>query len=305
MTQPDYRHVGGPLPIVRLSLTFRALDPVALPPYAGSTWRGALGQALRRTVCVCPGMACRSCMLRGSCWYARLYETPARQDCGLLAGYSDAPHPMVPVMAPLGGACAVGDRLRLELSLFGRAREAVPYLVQAAQRMAAFGLGRGRGKLVLEAWEPLQGPAGSWEPPQPRFPVRLRIETPLRLRVRNRVLGPAEFTLRPFVTALLRRYSLLDCHHGDGGLDWDYKALAERADALEFSERELAWFRWSRYSSRQQRHIDMDGLVGTLLLRPCPELWSLLWAGQWLHVGKGASMGMGRYRLEPVEGQWE
>ena len=303
MTQPDYRNVGGPLPIVRLSLTFRALDPLQLPDYAGSTWRGAMGQALRRTVCVCPGAECHDCMLRDACWYARLYETPVNPDCRLLAGYRDAPTPLVPVMRPLGGVRAVGDPLRLELTLFGQGRDAVPFLVRAAQRMAAFGLGRGRGKLVLDDWQLLDdvdGPGGPWQPPEPWSAVRLRLETPLRLRVANRVLGPGDFTPRPFVTALLRRLSLLACHHGGGNPELDYTALAEQAREMEVLERDLIWFRWARYSSRQQRHIDMDGLLGWIELRPTPDLWPLLWAGQWLHVGKGASMGMGKYRLEAV-----
>ncbi len=292
-----------PLPITHLRLSFRALDPVSLPDYAGSTWRGALGQALRRTVCVCPGMECRACMLRDACWYARLYETPVKADCRLLAGYSDAPHPMVPVMTPLGGHCTAGDGLRLELTLFGQAREAVPFLVQAAQRLAAFGLGRGRGKLALDDWSLLEaedGASGPWQPPEPWTAVRLAFETPLRLRVKNRVLGPGDLQPRPLVTALLRRLSLLACHYGEGNPELDYKALAEQAQGMEVLARELSWFRWSRYSSRQQRHVDMDGVAGWLELGPCPDLWPLLWAGQWLHVGKGASMGMGKYRLEAV-----
>jgi CRISPR/Cas system endoribonuclease Cas6 (RAMP superfamily) len=46
----------------------------------------------------------------------------------------------------------------------------------------------------------------------------------------------------------------------------------------------------------------MGGLVGRMVLdlSGAPDLWPFLWHGQWLHAGKGATMGMGAYRLLPV-----
>ena len=43
----------------------------------------------------------------------------------------------------------------------------------------------------------------------------------------------------------------------------------------------------------------MGGLIGDLVLNGAVArpYWSRLWMGQWYHLGKGTSMGLGRYRL--------
>ena len=64
-------------------------------------------------------------------------------------------------------------------------------------------------------------------------------------------------------------------------------------------EHQLRWHDWTRYSSRQQTKMQMGGLVGHLVLDGvrAQRYWKQLWLGQWTHVGKGTSMGLGRYRL--------
>ena len=44
----------------------------------------------------------------------------------------------------------------------------------------------------------------------------------------------------------------------------------------------------------------MGGLVGSVELgmEGLDDFWSYLWLGQWTHVGKGTSMGMGAYTIE-------
>ena len=51
------------LPIGHYQLRFRAQDPVRLPPFAGSAWRGAFGQALKRLICVTREPECAACLL--------------------------------------------------------------------------------------------------------------------------------------------------------------------------------------------------------------------------------------------------
>jgi CRISPR/Cas system endoribonuclease Cas6 (RAMP superfamily) len=64
----------------------------------------------------------------------------------------------------------------------------------------------------------------------------------------------------------------------------------------------MEWFDWTRYSSRQETEINMGGLVGTveLCMNDLEDYWPYLWLGQWTHVGKGTSMGMGAYTIETL-----
>lgn len=289
-------------PIAQLRLILRAKDVVNLPEFSGSTWRGALGQALRRLACVCPGVECKICVMQPMCWYAKLYEPILASRCGVLQGQREAPHPLIPRPTPVGGKLMPHTTANLDLLLIGQAQEATPLLVQAAQRMVKHGIGLNRGELELVYWELTALPWQPWQPPALWPQVRIVLETPLRLRIDNRVVTPQMLTLRPLLTTLLRRMSLFSCCHGAAPLEVDFRALAEVAELIAITERRLDWFRWQRYSSRQQRHIAMDGVVGSLEidLAQAPDWWPFLWAGQWLHVGKGASMGMGRYRLEAM-----
>ena len=46
----------------------------------------------------------------------------------------------------------------------------------------------------------------------------------------------------------------------------------------------------------------MGGIVGSFVAEgpAIATLWPCLWLGQWTHLGKGCTMGLGRYALEPV-----
>jgi hypothetical protein len=57
-----------------------------------------------------------------------------------------------------------------------------------------------------------------------------------------------------------------------------------------------------RYSGRQKRELEMRGVTGYLDLPDGPgQLWPLLAASQWLHIGKGTVAGMGQVMIEASE----
>ena len=53
--------------------------------------------------------------------------------------------------------------------------------------------------------------------------------------------------------------------------------------------------------TRQKTEMQMGGLLGSFQVDSVQlgELWPYLWLGQWTHAGKAATMGLGRYRIEP------
>jgi CRISPR/Cas system endoribonuclease Cas6 (RAMP superfamily) len=46
--------------------------------------------------------------------------------------------------------------------------------------------------------------------------------------------------------------------------------------------------------------MQLGGLMGDLIIAgpAIAHFWPVLWVGQWTHVGKGTSFGLGAYRLE-------
>ena len=130
--------------------------------------------------------------------------------------------------------------------------------------------------------------------------LTLAIHTPMRLQQQGKPLRPAALTPRKLVADLLRRVSLLaEFHAGHPGLVADAPALVHHAEALAH-QTVLRWQDWSRYSSRQQQEMTLGGAVGHWTLEgDLAPLLPWLWLGQWLHVGKNATMGMGGYALQP------
>ncbi len=287
------------IPLLPMRLMFAPAAPLRRPPYPGALWRGALGKALRELACITGAPECTGCPAIRGCGYGRLFETRAHARAGGLAGhYAELPHPYV--VSPRTEA---GDEpMALELTLIGAAARRHREVLDAAAKLRLNGT-----PLVLRETRPLVvNTAGKSSfaaeiPQPPPVPPRVRmvLEHPLRLRRENRYLSPEEFDFTTLFTTLTRRVSMLHDLESTAPLSADYRGLAAAARAVRVTDVHLKWFDWARYSARQRRRIPMGGLVGELTLSGAlGPLWPWLWLGQWLHVGKGAVMGLGRYRLE-------
>ena len=297
---------------------FRALEQVRLPRYSGSAWRGALGHALKRTVCVTREPECAPCLLYHACAYAWVFETPPPPDTEKMRRYNAVPHPFVLRPPPESSVLEQGDPFELGLILIGDGDRQFPYLLHALMRAANEGIGAQRGKLELlgvtcpapdggerEVYRPggqidRQAPQPASVPPLPEEPIRLTFLTPLRLRREGHYLGPRDIGFRDLFGSLLRRVSMLSYFHCGQPLETDFAGLNVSAANIPIVRSTLRWHEWTRYSSRQDTAVQMGGMVGELWLEPSgmDAFWPYLWQGQWLHCGKGTAMGLGRYQID-------
>ena len=131
----------------------------------------------------------------------------------------------------------------------------------------------------------------------------LHFHTPLRLQVQGKPARANQLTARDLLIALARRHQLLrDVHLGAAAPQYDFKTLVGQAEAIKLHAQDLHWFDWKRYSSRQRQEMTLGGVLGCWTLRgdtdTLADLWPWLWLGQWLHVGKNATFGLGGYRLQ-------
>ena len=308
------------LPLARYRFTARLQADLRLPDYAGSVLRSAFGASLREASCTTGAPHCDRCPVLATCPYAQVFETPAPADHAL-QHFSKIPNPYVIEPPAIGTRhIAAGRSIQFKMVLVGHAVERLPLIAFSWQRALATGLGRERARSVMERIEWI-GAEGSATPiwqtgdatiaPHPATPwhsmhtdnvpaaVTLRFETPLRLQQQGKALRPDRLTPRKLVADLLRRISLLAEFHAGLPPHWvgDVSALVAHADTLAHSQ-QLSWFDWSRYSSRQGREMPLGGVLGNWTLRG--ELAPLLpWLrlGEWLHVGKNATLGLGHYRL--------
>lgn len=126
--------------------------------------------------------------------------------------------------------------------------------------------------------------------------VSLRFLTPTRLKQQSKITHAPTF--RDLCAALLRRLSQLVLVHGNGQWKVDEAALLSQAEQVTTQQSDLKPITWARFSSRQQQSIRMGGVVGEITFQgPLQPFLSLLWAGQWLHIGRGSTFGNGQYQV--------
>jgi hypothetical protein len=307
---------GMVLPVARYRFLFRMEEDLGLPEYSGSLLRGNFGAALRRTACMTGAPECAGCPLYRTCPYPAIFETPAPETHSLQR-FSQVPNPYVVEPPPLGTRhVPAGEIFSLAMVLVGRALDQLPLIVYALQRAFSSGIGRlrARGSLIdiaLEGpdemesvWDAESSSIGTHEQKLsvPFLPdidaVTLNIVTPLRLQNQGHRVPLDRLRPRTLFAALLRRTSLLlELHAALPGLAGDARRLTAAAASL-VDERRLQWKDWTRFSNRQDQEMTLGGVIGEWTLRG--DLAGLLpwfWVGQWLHVGKNATMGMGRYSL--------
>jgi hypothetical protein len=309
-------------PIARVRFELEATEPVRLPTYPGSAWRGLLGHSLRRTVCVTRQRTCEGCLLTGTCSYSVFFESPPSSP-ERASRYTALPHPFVlDVEANPEHDVAAGETLRLGVNLIGPAINLLPYLIQAMDRAGEQGLGRSGGRFVLRGVVAEDGlGSGHWHPvydaesreyhrlvgapphvewPAPVGPLCMNFQTPLRIKRHGHFVGAADLAPADLLRNLLYRLSSLADFYGGAVAPFDWAELGASARDLTVTASGLAWSDWTRFSSRQQTTMQMGGLVGQLTLdgSTIPALWPALWLGQWTHVGKGTSFGLGKYRLK-------
>jgi hypothetical protein len=139
----------------------------------------------------------------------------------------------------------------------------------------------------------------TWPWPNVDRPCRLCFPVPLRILHRGELIERP--TLSDLIVAACRR--VRGYLPSDRRAEWD--ELAREALIRSRDIPSTAWqgdrLDLQRYSGRQQAEVELRGVSGCLGLPAGPaELWPLLASAQWLHLGKGTVMGLGRLLIEPI-----
>jgi len=302
------------LAFARFQFNFQVETPLHLNFYSGSMLRGAFGHALRHLSCMTKMPDCKSCMLYRSCPYPLVFEHPPQESN--FQKFNNIPNPYIIEPPPLGNKIyQVGEVLSFNMVLMGQAMAQLPLIIFAWQRALQQGLGKERSRATLlnvivepdqphaqEIYNALEGSAV--QAYQARVPpllaqtdaLTLQFVTPLRIQKQGTILS-REMTARDFLSALVRRYFLLLEFHGQNYHAPDFPQLLALAQAIDF-QKDFSWCDWQRYSNRQQQAMSLGGVLGRVVLHgDLSAFLQMLQAGQWLHIGKETTFGMGRYQI--------
>jgi len=126
--------------------------------------------------------------------------------------------------------------------------------------------------------------------------ITISLLTPLRLRFDGHITDKIEFHV--LIRNLLRRISSLSYFHCGEKFQVDFKGLVERAMLVKQVASDIHWYDWKRYSTRQEEWMSLGGVTGTVSYEgDISDFMLLLKLGEYVHVGKGTSFGLGKYEI--------
>jgi hypothetical protein len=304
-----------PITFIRVRVIFEAVDPIGLPVYKGSAFRGCLGEALRYEVCNQRGVECATCRERFGCPFSRLFNSYVADDHPHHRKYPKSPHPYI--IGPLPGSRTninPGETFGFDLTLIGTAIELLPLLLRVFYRMGETGIGKGRGwfkPIELQTLTPAltYGPLPWFGQPEPislskidvpkiDHCVTICIENPLRLRENGKLVNiPPEFGL--FTRRLAQRIGLLSHFHC--GAPWPGPELEPFAvtNGIRIRSANVQLTDWRRYSGTQDTTMNFDGITGQITYEGegLNDWMPLFTLGSWLHAGSTATFGLGKYSI--------
>jgi hypothetical protein len=316
--------LNSSLSLATYRVHFVARERLDLPLYLGSTLRGAFGRAFRQLAC--PSRLGEPCPIPLQCPYHLLFESSPPPSAEALRTHEEIPRPFVLAAewrAADEGVRVIfepGEELSFGLTLIGRAQDFFPHFVVAMREMDRIGRGRraielarigmidprvagASGQVVYDARDNIvrgTAPAFSLDDCACDAPVsRLTVEflTQTRLKHEGSWARVPEFHI--VFRRLLGRLSSLSRFHCAAPLEVDFKGMIERAHEVRLVRNRTRWVSWSRYSSRQDKKMQWDGLIGTATYEgDLAPFWSYLKFGEACHVGHGATFGLGGYRVE-------
>lgn len=293
-----------------LRFEFLARDALFFPPgKAANILRGALGVIFRRIACVPECPSARTCEIRQSCAYAKVFEPSmalrAAGDGPSPSGLSDWPRPFVFRARALDGRSVTpGETFSFDVHLFTIDPAVIDYFIRTFAALANEGLGPGRGKadlveasvipfapVSIELAADLAAPACA--------PGRIRVDflSPTELKHEHKIAERPEF---PILFGRLRdRIGTLRSLYGAGPLDIDFQGSSARAADVRMIRCEMRRRESQRRSTRTGQVHSLGGFVGTAEYEgDLAEFLPYLEAGRWTGVGRQAVWGKGEIGVE-------
>lgn len=290
-------------PILDLKIEVKQHENLQFPEYAGSMLRGSFGHTFKRLACITKQKECTGCPLSQSCAYSQVFE-------GVINSEEQSSLPYIIHMpTETNRFIATGQTWQFGMTLVGKAINQLPIIAYAWQKTCEEGFSKDRSQAELKAiyhndqiiYQPNKSLAAHTPSPVKAKPlesvVHLDFVSPLRIQHNNYiVLNPEELTAPIVLIALAKRIQRLAELHATP-INLDIAQLLAAAQQISISTH-LKRSTMTRYSNRQQRLMNLDGLIGRISLTGDLSLFSeLLSLGELVHIGKNATMGLGQYKM--------
>jgi len=280
-----------------LRISLIALERAELPPYLGSTLRGAIGQSLYRT----DRMA-----------YDYLYRNGRKS-----GNQQDIVKPYIIIPPDIHGdkyIVAQGEELVFEFILLGDAVKYASSLALALQNIGHCGLGAQRYPFSLRKIVNREEQRILWRrniyyrtgENEMRIPchrlsgvtgAEVELRTPLRIRRGGQLL--TEIRFQTMIRNITSRMIAITERYGGWVDQNETERLVMLAGEVRTVREDLSVFHLERYSNRVKEKMDFTGLMGNLEYEGELTLFvPWLSAAQILHIGRNTTFGMGKIEVQ-------
>lgn len=312
----------------QFEFTIQALNTVEFSSFSGPALRGGFGDILKKLTCHTGLQDCTGCPSFRDCPFTKIFNIAPPIDDAHFKNETQVPRPFI-FEAVRERTISHGQKATFRLGLVGAAIEHLPYFVLCFQQLGKIGIGKGRGKFKLMSVLSID-PIGKTLPIRifdssenilylkksiavelseldstestlmSTNGIRIVFDSPTHLNRRGEAADQSP-SFEQLIRGILRRYSDLAALYGPGRPELDYRQIVEKSKAICLKRSDLTFSRAKSFSHRKNALTPVDGLLGSIEYEgDVTPFLNYLMLGQWLHVGKQATFGMGQYHVECI-----
>lgn len=279
-------------------------------------FRSILGNELRRLVCLFRQRPCSSCALRFQCAYSYIFESPLPDENPVLKGRNYASHPFVLFTDAVPNTSV--NKINLSITLFGESRKFIPFIYLAMKNGGEHGIFKSRVKykindVYIDEFIGLNKKGQIIIPPETKTwtlknedseikkgKVFIEFLSPFRYKRNGRLTEKISFD--DVLLAIKRRIEIL---HGLYMKPQKFLPIEFGHFDIQYSNTQLQWTDYSRYSARQKQAMRMGGITGILTVEGSfdSSIIQMLKGAEIFHIGKNTSLGLGKIKVTYVEGE--
>ena len=134
--------------------------------------------------------------------------------------------------------------------------------------------------------------------------VELEFLSPTRLFFYGEPVHIEKFNIRRFFEILITRVQTIYYYHERKDFRELYPIdhIYEIIKTIKVYDQQIEHFNFTRYSNRQEKHIELNGFVGKVILmgKGLNALMPYLIVGEQIHLGRATVMGLGKYKLNCI-----
>lgn len=260
--------------------------------------RGLFGMNLKKFFCV-KKEECNECLLLDSCVYPIVFEPKIKEKDKERFKLEDIPRGFI-----IHQVSNNLEKLIVEIIIIGeKIRRFLPYIIFAFEKlgglksvetMNGFEIYSDKNKVLKNIPQQILLDKNTIS----NETLTIEFLTPARIKYQARYIDNIEFPI--LIQSLLRRIRLLQYFYdNENFVEFNTKNLFDKSKKIIIIGKNIEWVDWGRFSKRQGFYMKLGGVLGEIKYKGnFNDFSEILRIGEYIHIGKNCSFGLGRYKIK-------